>query len=255
MNDNRQLQERAEGLINRAKAVTLKPDETWPVIAKEADAPMQVFLRYVVPLAAIGPIASFIGGQVFGFGAFGISYRPSFMGGLSQAITSYVLTLASIWLIAWVANFLSPKFEGKDDFASAFKLAAYSMTAAWIAGIVGLVPSLAILGLAGLYSLYLFYKGAPTMMDVPKDKSVVYTAVTVVVAIIANIAIGAIATAIAGPTALTGAGGGTITGENTTIDLGEYGSIRVDEDGNTTTATFNVDGEEMTIETRTEGEE
>ena len=88
MNDKQELQERAEGLMNRAKAITLKPDETWPVIAKETDAPMQVFVRYVVPLAAIGPIASFIGGQVFGYGAFGISYRPSFMGGLSQAITS-----------------------------------------------------------------------------------------------------------------------------------------------------------------------
>ena len=213
---------------------------------------MQVFLRYVVPLAAIGPIASFIGGQVFGYGAFGISWRPSFLGGLSQAITSYVLTLASIWLIAWVANFMSPKFSGKDDFASAFRLAAYSMTAAWVVGIVGLVPALGFLALAGLYSLYLFYKGAPVMMDVSKDNAIVYTVVTVIVAIVANIVIGMIAAAITGPATLAGMGGGSVSNGGTTIDMGEYGSIQVDEDGNTTTATINVDGEEMTIETTTD---
>lgn len=248
MTDNNELQQHAEGLMNRAKAITLKPAETWPVIAKETDEPMQVFLRYVVPLAAIGPIASFIGGQVFGYGVFGISWKPSLMGGLSQAITSYVLTLASIWLIAWVANFLSPKFEGKDNFASAFRLAAYSMTAAWIVGIVGLIPSLSILGLAGLYSLYLFYKGAPVMMEVPEKNAIVYTVITVIVAVIANIIIGMIAAALTGPGPMAGLGSSDGTIDGTTIDLGEYGSIEVDEDGNTTTATINVDGEEMTIE-------
>ena len=111
------------------------------------------------------------------------------------------------------------------------------------------------LQLAGLYSLYLFYKGAPTMMDVPKDKAVVYTILTVVAAIIANIIISMIATAITGPAAISSGSIGTVSDRGTTIDLGEYGSIAVDEDGNTTTATFNVDGEEMTIETRTDGEE
>jgi hypothetical protein len=32
--------------------------------------------RYAIPLIAIGPVASFIGGQVFGYSAFFISYRP-----------------------------------------------------------------------------------------------------------------------------------------------------------------------------------
>ncbi|QUL38575.1 Yip1 family protein [Erythrobacter sp. JK5] len=245
MDSNQELQERAEGLFNRAKAVTLKPAETWPVIAKETDAPMQVFLRYAVPLAAIGPIASFIGGQLFGYGMFGISWKPTFLGGLSQAITAYVLTLASLWLIAWVANFLSPKFGGKDDFSSAFRLAAYSMTAAWIVGIFGIVPALSILGLLGLYSLYLFYKGASPMMDVPQDKATGYTVVTVVVAIVANIVIGMIAAAITGPAQMPNMAGDGYSSGDTTIQI----------DSETGRATINVDGEEMSIQVPVEEEE
>jgi len=244
MTDNNELQEHAQGLMKRAQA----PEETWPIIAEETDEPKQVFLRYVLPLAAIGPVASFIGGQVFGYGAFGVSWRPSFFGGLSQAITSYVLSLAAIWLIAWVANFLSPKFDGKDDFSSAFRLAAYSMTAAWIVGIVGLIPALSILSLAALYSLYLLYKGGPVVMGVSKDKALIYTAFTVVIAIAINLAIATVTAAFAGPAALAGMAGGDTSVDGTTIDLGEYGSIQVDENGDTTTATFNVDGQEMSVE-------
>ncbi len=248
MTDNNELQQHAEGLMKRAKAITLKPDETWPIIAQETDEPKQVFLRYVIPLAAIGPISTFIGGQVFGYGELGYSWRPSFFTGLSQAVTSYILSLVAIWLIAWVANFLSPKFDGKDDFPSAFRLAAYSMTAAWIVGIVGLIPALSILILAAFYSLYLLYKGGPVIMGVSKEKALIYTAFTVVIAIAINIAISAVTAAFAGPAALAGMAGADGSVDGTTIDMGEYGSIEVDENGDTTTATINVDGQEMTIE-------
>jgi hypothetical protein len=256
MSNNQELQDRAQNTVNRAKAIITKPSETWAVIAGETDAPMQVFMRYAVPLAAIGPVASFIGGQVFGYGAFGLNYRPGMMEGLGQAIASYVLTLLSLWLLAWVANFLSPKFSGRDDFAAAFRLVAYAMTAAWVVGIVGLIPALGVLGLAGLYSLFLFYRGAHPIMGVPTEQSMAYTAITVVVAVIANIVIGLITAAFAGSMALGGLAGAadktsadnmtldlgdlgkiTIDGNNQTIDMGDLGKITVDETTGETTVT------------------
>jgi hypothetical protein len=75
----------------------------------------------------------------------------------------------------------------------AFKVAAYSYTAAWVVGIVYLVPLLAILGLlAGLYSLYLLYLGLPVLMKTPTDKSLVYTIAIIVAAIVIYVVIGAI---------------------------------------------------------------
>lgn len=254
----------AQGLVGRAQAIITKPAETWQVVARETDAPMRVFTSYVVPLVAIGPIASFIGGQVFGYGAFGISYKPSLMGGLSQAVLQYVLALCGVWLIAWIANFLSPKFGGKDDFPAAFRLVAYSMTAAWVIGIVGLVPALGILSLLGLYSLYLFYKGAQPVMAVKQESAVGYTAVTVIIAIVVLFAIQIVAGRLVGASAISGSLSGVsaandsatvdlgrygsiqVDGANQTVDLGEMGKIEVDEA--TGVATIEVDGQTVTVE-------
>src|SRR3546814_5172400 len=66
----------ASGIVQRAKDILLKPKETWPVIAAEPATTQSIYVPYVVVLAAIGPIAQFIGGQVFGFTAFGVTYHP-----------------------------------------------------------------------------------------------------------------------------------------------------------------------------------
>lgn len=257
MTDNQELQQRAEGLVNRAKAITLKPGETWPVIAKETDEPMQVFTRYVVPLAAIGPIASFIGGQLFPISFMGVTVTTPLMAGITGAVMGYVLALLGVWLIAFVANLLSKQFEGRDDFPAAFRLTAYAMTAAWIAAIFGLMPALAILGLlGGLYSLFLFYKGASPVMGVPEDKSIVYTVCVVLVAIVINFVMASIIGAITA-TMMIGSTSGVISsnsdGSDVNIDS-PYGSIQINEEDGTATMRIEGNGETMTIEVPTEEE-
>ncbi|MEM6475936.1 MAG: Yip1 family protein [Pseudomonadota bacterium] len=127
MVDKNELQAHADGIMTRAKNILTAPVETWEVIAKETDEPMQVFLKYALPLIAIGPIATFIGGLVFGYGGiFGVTIRPSFTFLLSTMITTFVLGLLSVWILAFIANLMSKQFEGRDDFAAAFRLVAYS---------------------------------------------------------------------------------------------------------------------------------
>ncbi|NOU04298.1 MAG: YIP1 family protein [Novosphingobium sp.] len=189
----------AGSLIERAKAIILKPADTWPVIAAEQTSSGEIFTRYAVPLAAIGPVASFIGGQVFGISAFIATYRPSLMTGLTMAVTSFIMGLISLVVVALIADFLAPKFDGQSNRTNAFKLVAYSMTPAWVAGILGIFPALAVLGIiAGLYSIYLLYLGATPLMKVPQDKGVAYTAVTIVCAIIASFVATTVAASVTG---------------------------------------------------------
>jgi hypothetical protein len=173
-----------DSVIARAKAIILTPQEEWPLIEAEQRSMSEIFLRYSMPIAAIGPVASFLGGQIFGYGMFGISYNPGLATGLSMAVMSYVMALAGIVVLTLIVDFLAPRFNGTSDRPSAFKLVAYSMTAAALVGIFGIVPSLAWLGILGLYSLYLFYTGAAPMMKVPGEKAVVFTVVTFVCAIV-----------------------------------------------------------------------
>ena len=194
----------ASGIVQRAKDILLTPKETWPVIAAEPATTQSIYVPYVVALAAIGPIAQFIGGQVFGFTAFGVTYHPPIASALVSAILSYGLTLATVFLLALVIDGLAPNFGGQKDQVQALKVAAYSATAGWVGGIFGLVPALGLIGaLLGLYGLYLLYLGLPVLMRAPQDKAIGYTAVVVIVAIVLFLIVGAVVASLTAPSLLS----------------------------------------------------
>ncbi len=191
-------------LIARVKAILMQPKETWPVIAGEVTTPGDIITRYAIPLAAIGPIAGFIGGQLFGISAVFVTIKPGLMAGLTGAITGFVMAIVSLVAMAFVVDFLAPKFEGQANRTQAFKLCAYSLTAGWVAGIFGLFPALGLLGLlAALYGIYLFYLGATPVMKVPEAKAGGFTAVTIVVMIVLSLVLASVATSV---TAMFGGG-------------------------------------------------
>jgi hypothetical protein len=82
---------------------------------------------------------------------------------------------------ALVIDGLAPTFGGVKNFPNALKVAAYSSTAAWLAGIFQLIPPLSILGIVGLYSIYLLWLGLPVLMKSPPDRATGYTAAVVVI--------------------------------------------------------------------------
>lgn len=182
-------------LMARAQAILTTPATEWPTIAGEATTTRDLYLGYIVPLAAIGPIAGFIKLSVLGIGVpvFG-TVRLGLGASLGNMILSYVLALVAVYVIALVVDALAPTFGGQKDQMQALKTAAYASTAAWIAGIGQLVPVLGVLiMLAGaVYSIYLLYLGLPVTMKAPKEKTVAYTAVTVVAVVVISMVVGAI---------------------------------------------------------------
>jgi len=188
----------ASPLVARIKAILLNPRAEWPVIAAEPDDTAALFTHYAVPLAAIGPVCSFLHGQLFGYGMFGISWRPSLLAGLAGLVSSYLLALAGLFAFALIVDFLAPRFEGQAGRGPALKLVVYSATAGFLAGIAQLLPGLGILGLLGLYSFYLFYTGATPLMKVPEAKALSFTAVCVVGAIVVGLVVGAVSRPVMG---------------------------------------------------------
>ena len=179
----------SSGLVARVKAILIQPRPTWDEIAMEPATVAGLYRSYVIPLALIPAVCGLIGSVVFGFGFFGVAYRPPIVASIVEAVLHFGLGLLSIYLFALIIDALAPNFGGTKDPIQAFKVAAYSWTAAWVAGVFGLIPALAILGLVGLYSFYLLYLGLPKLMKVSEDKAISYTALVVVVAIIINIII------------------------------------------------------------------
>lgn len=180
-------------LVERAMEIVLKPKETWAVIAGEQSSIASIYKNYLVYLAAIPPIAAFIGLSLIGAGAFGISFRVPIVAGLGNMIVSFILSLVMIYVLSLIVNALAPSFNGEKNPVNAFKLVAYGSTASLLGGIFNLLPSLSPLGLlAGLYSIYLLYTGIPVLMKAPEDKSIGYTIVIIVCGIVASILVGSV---------------------------------------------------------------
>ncbi|MEO8448193.1 MAG: Yip1 family protein [Gemmatimonadota bacterium] len=168
-------------LVTRVKAILLTPKLEWPVIEQEQTTPAQLYTGYVIPLAAIGPIASVIGYSVFGIGVPLVgTVRVGLMRGITHGIVQYVLALVAVYVGAFIFNALAPTFGGKQDMSQALKLSVYASTASWVAGIFAILPGLAILSFLGLYSVYLLYTGVPVMMKSPPEKSMGYTIAAIV---------------------------------------------------------------------------
>ena len=179
--------------IERVKEILFAPTSTWPVIETEETSVAELYTRYIMILAAIQAVAGFIGMTLFGIGGFGVTVRVPMLTGLVQMIVGYVMSLAMVYVLALIADALAPNFGGEKNSNSALKLVAYSSTAGMVGGIFAIVPALGMLTLvAALYSIYLLYLGVPTLMKVPQEKALPYTAVLVVCAIVVGALTGAV---------------------------------------------------------------
>jgi len=185
-------------LVERVKNILITPKTEWPRIDAEPASIGGVYTSYVLILAAIGPICGLIGQQLFGISMFVAHFKPPIGYSIAVAGVSYVLSLVSIYVLALIIDMLAPSFGGTKNNVKAFQVAAYSWTAAWVAGVFGLFPPIAILSILGLYSLYLLYLGLPVLMKAPQDKAVGYTAVVIICAIVLYFVVGILVVSLVG---------------------------------------------------------
>jgi hypothetical protein len=175
-------------IVERVGKLLVAPSEEWNVIKDETPTVLDLFTRYVMILAAIPALASFVGWSVIGYSAMGTTYRVPLAAGLANGVITYVLTLASVYAMALVIDFVAAHYQGERDFMQALKIAAYFPTTWWIAGIFSLMPAAAILSvLGGLHSLWILWTGLGPLMQIPEDRRPNYTGVIVLVAILLTI--------------------------------------------------------------------
>ena len=208
-------------LLERVKKICLTPHTEWPVIASETTPPASLITSYVLPLAVVGAVAGFIGGSLVGLSVPLVgTYRTPLATGLGLAVFSVVMAVAGVVVLAVIINALAPTFGAEKNTAQAFKVAVYSVTPAWVAGVFQILPALGILALLGaLYGLYLLYLGLPRLMKSPPDKAMSYTAVVVVCAVVLSLVITVAGGMIAGVGRLgTGALGGGETAADVQVD-------------------------------------
>jgi hypothetical protein len=168
---------------SRAKAILLDPFAEWAVIERESGDPAFLLSRYVAVLALIPAVFGLVGSSLIGTVVPGVgAVRASLFDGLFGAIFGYAMAFAMVLALALIIDLLAPWFGGQKDFDSALKLAVYSYTPVWLAGIFLLLPGLRFLVLTGFYGAYVLAMGLPRLMKSTAQKSLAYTGAIVVCA-------------------------------------------------------------------------
>jgi hypothetical protein len=201
-------------LLARVKAILTSPASEWPVIAEEPATTSDLYLNYIMVLAAIPAVSGFIKMSLMGMHVpFMGTIRVDIGAGLKGMIVGYGLTLLGVYLLGLLINALAPTFGGQKNSVQALKTVAYAYTASWIAGIGQLLPwiSIFITLVGAVYSIYLLNRGLPHTMKCPPEKSKVYTAVTIVIAILIGWMVALVAGNVAGlGTIMHGTGGASM---------------------------------------------
>jgi len=184
-----------DNILERAKAIVLKPVETWQVIKGEKVGINQLFFNYAAKLALIPAICGLIGLTIVGIRLpAGNLMRIPFLSVFMAQAAGYVVGLASLWIGAWIMKALAPKFGAKADLDLALVVMIYAMTPAWLIGVVTLIPGLAFLGLFALYAIYLLAKGLAIVLETPSDKVVLYTVSLLAISVLVNFVLNALLT-------------------------------------------------------------
>jgi hypothetical protein len=180
---------KSAGLVARVQGILLKPAAEWDVIDGEAATVPGLFTGYACILAAIGPVAMVLQHLLFLHWALPLI--------VVLAVLTYVMSLVGVYIVGFIIDALAPSFDAQKNQVQAMKLAVYSYTADWVAGILNVVPILGILAIvAAFYGLYIFWLGLPKLMKAPAEKATGYAVVTVVIAIVVNAVIGMVVGAV-----------------------------------------------------------
>lgn len=165
----------------RAIEIMRNPLGIWPKIKVEQISIKDLFIGYLMPLAAIGPIAYWLGMMLFGLNVYGMRIRIGFFTGLVHALLMYAVLLTTIFVSAQIISRIAPKFGGSISIEDSLKWFGYSLTPFMLGGAFLLIPSIGLAGqvapsigilqaLLGGYGAYIFVNGVGPMSGVPDTK-------------------------------------------------------------------------------------
>ena len=123
-------------------------------IEPESGDTAYLFINYVAILAAIPPVSEFLRRILFGWRGprFGFHHvHHGVFATLFGAVLHWLAAFVVVYAMAVIIDGLAPTFSGQKNQQNAMKLAVYSMTPAWLAGVFALIPGLGFLRLLALH--------------------------------------------------------------------------------------------------------
>ena len=186
-------------LLRFVGPIIARPFATWRAVAGERISLASLAFGYALPLALIGPVATYVARRYVGLRVGHVVYRSSSEAALAQSEFSFVLAIAGLLIVALLVELLAPAFGAARSFSKSFVITAFAYTPVWLATVTVLFPPLGFLQLAALgYEVFLLHAGLTTVLGVPRARAGGLAACAVVGTILIAVAFGELSAAVAG---------------------------------------------------------
>jgi len=158
--------------LRYAPSILVRPFSTLRRVAAERVSLVALTVFYVLPLDAIGPVATYVARRFVGVRIGHVVYRASPADAFGQAAFAFGLALAGVFLVAALVDALAPAFGARRNFGNAYRVAAFAYTPVWLAAVLVLAPRFGLLEFAAVaYEVFLLHAGLAEVMGVPRGKA------------------------------------------------------------------------------------
>ncbi|MGE5170022.1 MAG: YIP1 family protein [Rudaea sp.] len=153
--------------------LVMRPTEAWGAIARETTTVDALLRRYILPLSALAPIATFIGMETFDQSwdvthGYLVPHDRIF----NAAATTFFATIASIFALAAIMTLIAPMYRCKRDFLAALKVAVHGASPLLLSGAMLVLPAMVVVSMVALcHTLFLYCVGASVVLEVRRDQA------------------------------------------------------------------------------------
>jgi hypothetical protein len=183
---------KSEFILSRAYGLLREPKKEWEQIRAEQTTIPSILLGYVAPLAAIPPVCDLIGSALFNRM---LQVEPG--EALIRAVITWLVSIGLVFFLGVLINAVAENFDGDKDDLAAQKIAAYSLTPAFLSGVFSLWPPLWWLSLFALAAMvFLMYRGLPILMKSPPEQAMGYAATVTIATMVGGIVLFSLASCV-----------------------------------------------------------
>ena len=179
--------------LHHAIGLLARPRAGWKTIHERHHGVAASLFSHTALFALIPALSSYFGttrtGWQIGTGA---AVRLTESSALSIAILYYVAMVVATISVAWVIGWMSRTYGASQSPGRCYALATFTATPLFLVGLMQLQPVLWLNLLVGLpvlgYTVFIFYTGVPIMMEIPKERGILFASAVMAFGLVALVA-------------------------------------------------------------------
>lgn len=169
--------------------VLYNPSQAWQQFKEEKFTVRQVYLRMVIWMALLPPVFAFIGAVYSGWRiGHADPVKLTWESALLISIAAYFATLIGLYIFARLVHWMAQTYDSQATIHDSFALIAYSCMPLFLISIVSAYPLLwldtLLTLLAVALALRILFVGTPIMMNIDKDRAMLFTNSILTVALV-----------------------------------------------------------------------